>query len=106
MFGFCLSYLVTLVLLYKGSSNIVALTDIDSTFLHSDPMKWAIIFLAMILIFGTMVDLYLSLVIRTYYLVQFYYPDGAQSEAKYLVDHNKTDMSVNMTQQPIMGKKK
>ncbi len=83
MFGFCLSYLVTLVLLYKGSSNITALTFTDIIFLHSDPMKWAIIFLALILIFGTMIDLYLSLVVRTYYLVQFYYPNGAQSEAKY-----------------------
>lgn len=75
MFGLCLSFLVILVLLYKGSTNIVELTEPDGEFLRSDSMKWVIIMLAVILVIGTMFDLYFSLVVRTFYLTKLYYPD-------------------------------
>jgi len=38
-------------------------------------MKWGIILLAVILILGTMLDLYFSLAIRTFYLTMLHYPD-------------------------------
>jgi hypothetical protein len=68
MFGLCLTYLVILVLLYKGSTDLVQMEDADIFFIRSDQMKWGIIFMAVILIMGTMFDLYFSLAIRTHYL--------------------------------------
>lgn len=44
-------------------------------FIQSDKMKWGIILLAVILIIGTMIDLYFSLSVRTFYLTKLYYPD-------------------------------
>ncbi len=38
-------------------------------------MKWGIILLAVILIVGTMFDLYFSLAVRTFYLTLYHYPD-------------------------------
>lgn len=43
-------------------------------------MKWGIILIAVILILGTMFDLYFSLTVRTYYLTKFYYPDLKEDE--------------------------
>jgi hypothetical protein len=75
MFGLCMTHLVILTLLYKGASDIVQMSDEDLLFIRSDHMKWGIIVLAVILIVGTMFDLYFSLTVRTYYLVRHFYPD-------------------------------
>ena len=40
-----------------------------------DRMKWGIILLAVILIVGTILDLYFSLAVRTFYLTMLHYPD-------------------------------
>ena len=44
-------------------------------FIKSNQMKWGIILLAIILIAGTMLDLYFSLAVRTFYLTLLHYPD-------------------------------
>lgn len=67
--------IVILVLLYKGTSQIVVLSDQDQAFLTSDQYKWGIILLAIVLVLGTMFDLYFSLAVRTLYLLRLYYPD-------------------------------
>ena len=51
------------------------MSDLDIAFIRSDAMKWGIIFIVMILIMGTMLDLYFSLVVRTFYLTFMTYPD-------------------------------
>jgi hypothetical protein len=56
------------------------MSDIDLEFIRSDQMKWGIIILAIILILGTMFDLYFSLTVRTYYLVKFYYPELSEEQ--------------------------
>lgn len=75
MFGLSMSMLIVLIVLYKGDSNLMKMTEVDITFLRSDQMKWGIIILAIILILGTMLDLYFSLVLRTFYLTFMAYPD-------------------------------
>ena len=77
-FGFTMALMSILVMLYQGSSNIVAMTDGDLLFIQSDQMKWGIIMVSVILIAGTLIDLYFSLVVRTYYLQLVYYPDIAE----------------------------
>lgn len=54
------------------------MSDEDLIFIREDQMKWGIILLAVILVLGTMFDLYFSLAVRTLYLVRFYYPDLIQ----------------------------
>jgi len=66
---------IVLIVLYKGTSNLMKMTEIDITFIRSDQMKWGIIIIAIILIVGTMLDLYFSLVLRTFYLTFMTYPD-------------------------------
>jgi len=43
-------------------------------------MKWGIIMLAIILIVGTMLDLYMSLAVRTFYLTLLHYPDILENQ--------------------------
>ncbi len=81
MFGLCISMLILLVLLYKGTQTLVKMTDNDINFMKSDKMKWGIIILALILIVGTMIDLYFSLTLRTFYLTFLHYPDIMGVEA-------------------------
>lgn len=38
-------------------------------------MKWGLILLTLIFIVGTMIDLYFSLAVRTFYLTMLHYPD-------------------------------
>jgi hypothetical protein len=75
MFGLSMSMFIVLIVLYKGTSNLMKMTEIDITFIRSDQMKWGIIIIAIILIVGTMLDLYFSLVLRTFYLTFMTYPD-------------------------------
>lgn len=51
------------------------MSDEDIEFIRSDDMKWGVIILAVMLILGTMFDLYFSLTVRTYYLIRYFYPD-------------------------------
>lgn len=51
------------------------MSEEDASFMQCEQMKWGIILLAVILILGTMFDLYFSLAVRTYYLTKLYYPD-------------------------------
>lgn len=74
MFILYLIVLVILILLYKGT-EVVALTTEDLAFIASDIMKWTVILLAIILVVGTLFDLYFSLAVRTFYLNLMYYPD-------------------------------
>ena len=74
MFILYLIVLVILILLYKGT-QVVKLTVADSTFIASDIMKWTVILLAIVLVVGTLFDLYFSLAVRTFYLNLMYYPD-------------------------------
>jgi hypothetical protein len=66
-----------LVLLYKdgASSTLVALTPEDTAFITSDSMKYTITSVTVTLMVGTVVDLYFTLVVRTFYLTKLYYPD-------------------------------
>jgi len=75
MFALSMSLLIILVLMYKGTSSLVKLTETDMDFIKSNQMKWGIIMLALILIAGTMLDLYFSLAVRTFYLTLLHYPD-------------------------------
>jgi len=75
MFGLTMSLFIVLIVLYKGTSNLMKMTEIDINFIRSDQMKWGIIIIAIILIIGTMLDLYFSLVVRTFYLTFMTYPD-------------------------------
>ncbi len=75
MFGLSMSMAIVLIVLYKGDSNLMKMSEIDITFIRSDRMKWGIILIAIILILGTMIDLYFSLVLRTFYLTFMTYPD-------------------------------
>lgn len=75
MFGLSMSMLIVLIVLYKGNSNLMKMSEIDITFIRSDQMKWGIIIIAIILILGTMFDLYFSLVVRTFYLTFMTNPD-------------------------------
>jgi hypothetical protein len=75
MFALSMSLLIILVLMYKGTTTLIQLTDVDISFIKSEKMKWGIILLALILILGTMLDLYFSLAVRTFYLTLLHYPD-------------------------------
>lgn len=75
MFGLSMSMAIVLIVLYKGDSNLMKMSEVDIAFIRSDRMKWGIILLAIILILGTMIDLYFSLVLRTFYLTFMTYPD-------------------------------
>ncbi len=75
MFGLSMSMAIVLIVLYKGDSNLMKMSEVDIAFIRSDRMKWGIIILAIILILGTMIDLYFSLVLRTFYLTFMTYPD-------------------------------
>ena len=75
MFALSMSLLIVLVLMYKGTSSLILLSETDQSFIKSDQMKWGIILLAVILILGTMIDLYFSLAVRTFYLTMLYYPE-------------------------------
>ena len=75
MYGLSMSMAIVLIVLYKGDSNLMKMSEIDITFIRSDRMKWGIILIAIILILGTMIDLYFSLVLRTFYLTFMTYPD-------------------------------
>lgn len=67
MFLLCLILLVILILLYKGN-EVFTITAADAEFLSSNAMKWTIILLAITLVISTLLDLYMSLAIRTFYL--------------------------------------
>ena len=67
MFILCLILLILLILLYKGN-EVFTITANDATFLESNAMKWTIILLAITLVISTLLDLYMSLAIRTFYL--------------------------------------
>jgi len=75
MFALSMSLLIILVLMYKGSNSLIQLTQTDLAFIKGDRMKWGIILLAVILIVGTILDLYFSLAVRTFYLTMLHYPD-------------------------------
>ena len=75
MFALSMSLLIILVLMYKGSNSLIQLTQTDQAFIKGDRMKWGIILLAVILIVGTILDLYFSLAVRTFYLTMLHYPD-------------------------------
>ena len=75
MFALSMSLLIILVLMYKGTNSLVQMTQTDMDFIKGDRMKWGIILLALILIVGTMIDLYFSLAVRTFYLTMLHYPD-------------------------------
>jgi hypothetical protein len=75
MFGLSLSKFIILIILYRGNSNLMKMSETDLNFIRSDQMKWGIIIIAIILILGTMLDLYFSLVVRTFYLTFMTYPD-------------------------------
>jgi len=53
-------------------------------------MKWGIIFLSVVLVAGTLIDLYFSLVVRTYYLSILYYPDILEELDRLKVTSQKT----------------
>ncbi len=53
-------------------------------------MKWGIIFLSVVLVAGTLIDLYFSLVVRTYYLSILYYPDILEELDRLKVASKKT----------------
>ncbi len=53
-------------------------------------MKWGIIFLSVVLVAGTLIDLYFSLVVRTYYLSILYYPDILEELDRLKVTSKKT----------------
>ena len=67
MFLICLITLIILILLYKGN-DVLTISAADANFLSSSEMKWTIILLAITLVISTLLDLYMSLAIRTYYL--------------------------------------
>ena len=75
MFALSMSLLIILVLMYKGTNSLIQMTQTDMDFIKGDRMKWGIILLALILIVGTMIDLYFSLAVRTFYLTMLHYPD-------------------------------
>ena len=53
-------------------------------------MKWGIIFLSVVLVAGTLIDLYFSLVVRTYYLSILYYPDILEELDRLKITSQKT----------------
>ena len=56
-------------------------------------MKWGIIFLSVVLVAGTLIDLYFSLVVRTYYLSILYYPDILEELDRLKVTSQKTTIT-------------
>ncbi len=56
-------------------------------------MKWGIIFLSVVLVAGTLIDLYFSLVVRTYYLSILYYPDILEELDRLKVTTQKTTIT-------------
>ena len=92
--------LIILVVLFKGNSNLLKMTDVDITFIRSDQMKWGIIIIAVILIMGTMVDLYFSLVVRTFYLTFMTYPDIILSQEEVMAaEKQKKALLKNLIEQ-------
>ncbi len=64
-------------------------------------MKWGIIILAVILIMGTILDLYFSISVRTFYLTMLHYPDIIErddddSEARAAV-YQTPNKDINVT---------